>query len=158
MKLDPNAVKESDFPILPEGEYAFEVENATYQSNKDNTGLQWKMQLRIENPGNQPDIKVWDYFPEKENMMWKFNQFFKALGKEGIDDTDEMKNTVGEIGFVKLKIEPASNGHAAKNKVAKYIASPTTADTANTTAPAKSSTVATAAVAGLDISSDDLPF
>lgn len=155
MKLDPNAVKESDFPVLPEGEYAFEVENATYQSNKDNTGLQWKMQLRIENPGNQPDIKVWDYFPEKENMMWKFNQFFKALGKEGIDDTNEMKNTVGEIGFVKLKIEPASNGHAAKNKVAKYIASPTAKETPAAPAP-KPETQGWSQ--GIDINPDDLPF
>ena len=144
MKFDQNAVNDNDFPVLPEGEYAFEVENTTYQtSSKGN--LQWKVQLRVEAPGDQRDIKVWDYFPEKENMMWKFNKFFKSIGKEGTDDTDEMKNVVGEIGFCKLKIEPAQNGYPERNKIDRYVASPTTADK-----PAQSK--------GIEISSDDLPF
>lgn len=146
MKLDPNAVSENDFPVLPEGEYDFEVENTTHQtSSKGN--LQWKVQFRID-PMDGPSIKVWDYFPELENMMWKFNQFFKAIGKEGIDDTDEMKDVIGEIGKCRLTIEPAKDGHPAKNKVGKYLA-----PAKGTAAPKKQEWSK-----GIEVNPDDLPF
>lgn len=144
MRFDPNAVNDNDFPVLPEGEYQFEVENTTYQTNKAGKNYQWKVQFRIEN-GNQ-SVKVWDYFPEMESMMWKFNQFFKSLGYDGIDDTDKMKEVIGDIGFCKLKIEPAQNGYSEKNKIDRYLASPTPTPT-----PAPAPKV-------IDISSDDLPF
>lgn len=146
MKLDPNAVNDTDFPVLPEGEYEFEVENTTYQTSKAGN-YQWKVQLRIDPTGGQPSVKVWDYFPERENMMWKFNNFFKALGYDGIDDTDKMKEVVGDIGFCKLKIEPAQNGYPEKNKVDRYVASPTPAEE-----PKK------AASKGIEVNPDDLPF
>ena len=149
MKLDPNAVNDTDFPVLPEGEYEFEVENTTYQTSKAGN-YQWKVQLRIDPTGGQPSVKVWDYFPEMENMMWKFNNFFKALGYDGIDDTDKMKEVIGDIGFCKLKIEPAQNGYPEKNKVDRYVESPTPAS--------KTLETKKAASKGLDISSDDLPF
>ena len=82
-----------------------------------------------------------------EYMMWKFNSFFKALGYDGIDDTDKMKEVVGDIGFCKLKIEPAQNGYPEKNKVDRYVASPTP-----TEEPKK------AASKGIEVNPDDLPF
>lgn len=145
MKLDPNAKKENDFPVLPAGEYEFEVENTKYQKSAAGN-LQWVVELRIDPTDGNQSIKVWDYFPERENMQWKYNSFFKAIGKEGVTDTDEMKNVVREIGFCKLGIEPAKDGYSEKNKVERYVTSPATE-------PAKK-----AAPKGLDIDPDDLPF
>lgn len=149
MKLDPNAVEDNNFPVLPAGEYEFEVENTKYQVSKAGN-YQWVAELRIDPTYGHDSVKVWDYFPERENMAWKYTQFFKALGKENITDTDEMKNIIGEIGFCKLTIDPAQNGYPEKNKVEKYLASPSL----DTKAKAETK----AASKGFDINPDDLPF
>lgn len=120
MKLNPNTTDEtrSEFPVLPEGDYEFEVENAVHQvSSKGN--LQWKLQLRVDHEGKE--YKVWDYLIEKESWAWKFNGFFKAIGMNSADDTDMVKDSLGMIGFCHLTIDPAKDGYSAKNVVKRYI-------------------------------------
>lgn len=140
MKFDPNATNEekTDFPVLPAGEYDFEVENAVYKKSKSG-GLMWEVTLRIDPLGELPSTKVWVYFPERQDMDWKFAQFFKSLGMT-VDDTDEMKNTVGEIGKCVLKVREAEGPYPAKNEVAKFVKAALQKDPA------------------VQITSDDLPF
>ena len=123
MKLDTNAVDDNDFPVYPEGDYEFEVENTTYQQNKNKTGYQWKVQFRIDAEGGKT-FKVWEYFIENENNQWKFNQFFKSIGMYDVDDTMEMKNVVGEIGRCHVVISPPNNGYPEKNSIKKFYPMP----------------------------------
>ena len=119
MKLDPTATNEkSDFPLLEEGDYEFQVANAKYQqSTKGN--MQWVLQLRIDKPdGNW--AYVWEYFPETESNQWKFNQFFKSIGKFGVKDTGEMKNVLSEIGNAHIIIKK-QEGYKDKNAVKYFI-------------------------------------
>lgn len=120
MKFDPNAVEEKkDFPVLKAGDYEFEVENATYKKSKTG-GLMWEVVIRVDPTDGQQPSKVWVYFPERQDMDWKFAQFFKCLGME-VNDTDEMKNTIGEIGRCTLRVREAEGPYPAKNEVAKFI-------------------------------------
>lgn len=120
MKLNNNTTTEtkSDFPVLPEGDYEFEVENAVHQvSSKGN--LQWKLQLRVDHEGKE--YKVWDYLIEKESWAWKFISFFKAIGLNNADDTDMVKDSLGRIGYCHLVIDPPKDGYSAKNAVKRYV-------------------------------------
>lgn len=119
MKLDPTATNEkADFPLLEEGDYEFQVANATRQQNSKGN-MQWKLQLRIDKPdGNY--AYVWEYFVEKANMQWKFNQFFRSIGKFNVTDSDEMANVVSEIGNAHIVIQK-DEGYKPKNAVDYFI-------------------------------------
>ena len=78
MKLDPNAVDDNDFPVYPEGDYDFEVENTTYQQNKNKTGYQWKVQFRIDAEGGKT-FKVW--VPERQRCCFRCSM--TCLRKKG---------------------------------------------------------------------------
>lgn len=140
MRLDPtikNTKPQNDFPLLPEGDYEFQVANASRsQSSKGN--MQWKLQLRIDKPDGTWAY-VWEYFAETENMQWKFNEFFRSIGKFGVTDTGEMKNVVSEIGNAHIIIKK-EDGYKDKNSV-KYFIEQKEPETA-----------------GMEISDEDLPF
>lgn len=119
MKFDPNATEDRNFPVLPAGDYEFEVENMEHVTSRAGV-LQWKATLRID-PLNAPSSKVWVYFPEKENMGWKFAQFFKSIGMGDVDDTGRMKDAIGEIGMCTLEIQPAEGPYPEKNSVKRFV-------------------------------------
>ena len=119
MKLDPTATQDTnDFPLIPEGTYDFQVENATkFQAKSGN--LCWKVQLRIDMDGGRSS-KVWENLVETAANQWKFNQYFKSVGMMATD-TDDMPKSIGEIGKCFIGIEPARNGYKAKNTVKRFI-------------------------------------
>lgn len=122
MKLDRNsegAQQRSDFPVLQPGEYDFELENATRKKSSKGKDM-WELQLRFEQP-NGPDVKVWDYITEQENMQWKFLQLFDCLGVQ-IEDTEKLKDAIGETGKAKVSIDKGDGQHKERNRVEKYIA------------------------------------
>ena len=139
MKLDPNAKEEErgDFPVYPEGDYDFEVENVTYQQNKKKDAYQYKVQFRIDAEGGK-SFKVWEYFKEVPSQEWKFTQFFKSIGRYNVTDSSEMKNVIREIGRCHIVIDPAKDGYKEKNKIDRYYPMPQTQEP--------------------EINPDDLPF
>lgn len=118
MKLDPNATQENEFPLLKNGRYEFEVENATRAQSKSKN-MYWKLQLRVDLPDGS-SYKVWENLTETTNMQWKFNQYFKSVGYVATD-TDEIPNTIGMIGTADIAIEPAKGEYKAKNIVKSFI-------------------------------------
>ena len=121
MKFDPNATEERSFPVLPAGEYEFDVEKVEYVRSKSGI-MNWKLTLAFESRDGIR-VKVFEYFPEKEGMDWKFAQFFKCIGVEA-SDTSEMKDVFGEVGKASLYIEAGQNGYPDRNRVKQYIPAP----------------------------------
>ena len=48
MKFDPNATEERSYPVLPAGEYEFDVEKVEYVRSKSGF-MNWKLTLAFEN-------------------------------------------------------------------------------------------------------------
>lgn len=46
---------DSDFPLLPEGDYPFQVSASTIEPNKDKTGHNWKLVLALTTPQTSVD-------------------------------------------------------------------------------------------------------
>ena len=135
MKFDRDASEDTVYPVLPAGEYDFDVEKVEYVKSKSGT-MNWKITLDIESADGK-HAKCFEYFPEKAEMGWKFAQFYKAIGWTS-DDTDDMKDAAGEVGRCYIVIEQGTNGYQDRNKVKRYIARKEPQ--------------------ALEISSDDLPF
>lgn len=46
---------DSDFPLLPEGDYPFQIAASTIEPNKDKTGHNWKITLALTTPSTAID-------------------------------------------------------------------------------------------------------
>lgn len=118
MKLDKTVQSQGDFPVLQPGEYDFEVENAKLVKSSKGDDM-WKIQLRFEQD-NGPDVTVFENVVVKDTMMWKFNSFFSSIGMDA-DDTDMVKDAIGETGRARVVIEQGTNGYQDRNTVKAYI-------------------------------------
>ena len=118
MKLDKTATSQGDFPVLQPGTYDFEVEDAKLVKSSKGDDM-WKIKLRFEQD-NGPDVTVFENIVVKESMMWKFNAFFASVGMDA-DDTDKIKDAIGEVGKAKVVIEKGTNGYQDRNVVKSYI-------------------------------------
>lgn len=130
---------ERSYTVLPAGIYDFTVADVKHTVSSKGSPM-WTVRLDVDNP-NGNNVTVFDHIVEKDTMGWKFAQFFKAFGlfHKGMS-TDEMEKTVGEIGKVELKVDPASGIYEERNSVAKYIEKPTIRETMK------------------ELSKDELPF
>ena len=118
MKLDKTTTSQGDFPVLQPGTYDFEVEDAKLVKSSKGDDM-WKIKLRFEQD-NGPDVTVFENIVVKESMMWKFNAFFASVGMDA-DDTDKIKDAIGEVGKAKVVIEKGTNGYQDRNVVKSYI-------------------------------------
>ena len=118
MKLDKTVQSQGDFPVLQPGEYDFEVENAKLVKSSKGDDM-WKIQLRFEQD-NGPDVTVFENVVVKDTMMWKFNSFFSSIGMDA-DDTDMVKDAIGETGRARVVIEKGTNGYQDRNAIKSYI-------------------------------------
>ena len=120
MKLNKDYVPEKrDFPVLPAGTYDFEIENATHKKSEKTGNMYWDLMLRLDPKEGNP-VKVFDTLTETESSEWKFHQLFDAIGVT-LEDTDNMKDLIGEIGRVSVIVEKRAD-YPERNKVARYIA------------------------------------
>jgi len=118
MKLDKTITSQGDFPVLQPGTYDFEVEDAKLVKSSKGDDM-WKIKLRFEQD-NGPDVTVFENIVVKESMMWKFNAFFASVGMDA-DDTDKIKDAIGEVGKAKVVIEKGTNGYQDRNVVKSYL-------------------------------------
>ena len=117
MKLDKTVQSQGDFPVLQPGEYDFEVENAQLVKSSKGDEM-WKIQLRFEQD-NGPDVTVFENIVVRDSMQWKFNSFFSSVGMDA-DDTDMIKDSIGETGRARVVIEKGTNGYQDRNTVKAY--------------------------------------
>ena len=115
-----NENTERKFVLLPAGTYQFTVADVKHKQSKAGKPM-WEIQLDVDNP-NGSNVYVFDYIVEQDNMAWKFGDFFKAIGiyHEGMS-TGEMTKAVGEIGWVKIIVQPAQGAWDESNKVKGYV-------------------------------------
>lgn len=111
---------ERHFEILPEGDYDFTVSDVKHKESKAGKPM-WEVKLDVDNP-NGSNVTIFDYLVEQDNMAWKFGDFFRSIGiyHEGMS-TDEMTKAVGEIGWVKIIVQPPHDGWDESNKVKSYL-------------------------------------
>ena len=120
MKLNKDYVPEKrEFPVLPAGTYDFEIENATHKKSEKTGNMYWDLMLRLDPKEGNP-VKVFDTLTETESSEWKFHQLFDSIGVT-LEDTDNMKDLIGEIGRVYVIVEKRAD-YPERNKVARYIA------------------------------------
>lgn len=118
---------ESEYEVLPIGEYEFEVVDFEKTFSKSDKKMA-KLTLEIIYDGKK--FKVWDYIVLTQNMAWKIASFFECLGlkKKGTALKQMPWNQIMEKkGRVKIKHEEY-NGQTSP-KVDAYI--PSIASTAD---------------------------
>ena len=108
---------------LPAGRYDVIVDNAELTPTKAGDGQMVKMTMTVQGPTHK-GRKVWDRLnienpnPKAvEIAQRRLAQIAKALGKQGIGDTDEL---IGVKLNVTVKVREAANGYEASNDVNGY--------------------------------------
>ena len=118
MKLDRTVTNDQpERRVLPAGVYKFEVRNAVLKMSRNNERM-WEIQLSF--PEEKDAGWVFDYIVEKDTMMWKFNQIFDSVGADFAEDTNDLKNIIGDTGQVRLEVEH-SDQYGDRNRVKSYI-------------------------------------
>lgn len=148
MKLDRTASAEPERVTLPEGVYKFEIKNTVHKMSKAGVPM-WEIQLAF--PEHPEAAWVFDYILERDTQMWKFNSLYDAIGMDS-DDTDDIKDIVGEEGQVRLTVEHDQQ-YGDRNKVKTYLKYKEPAGTSSGTPRRK----APQGVPNM-VKDDDLPF
>ena len=118
MKLDRTVTNEQpERRVLPAGVYKFSINNVIKKMSRNNE-VMWEIQLKF--PEESGTGLVFDYIVEKDTMMWKFNQIFDSVGADFAEDTEDLKNIIGDSGQVRLEVEH-SDQYGDRNRVKSYI-------------------------------------
>lgn len=102
-------------PILPAGEYPFEVVNAKEARSKNGNDM---IELKLDINGS----KIYDNLVFTDKAFWKIDQFLKAVGAhpgEGKDITVEADDLIGHKGTCKLRVGKTDKGNE-RNEVESY--------------------------------------
>ncbi len=127
---DNNQETVSEFPTLPEGTYAFEVEKVTGKEYQPKLGskigrcAEIDLQLRVE--GNGQDVRVFDRLYSDPKTVWKMTAFSKCVGvfEEGMTPGQLLRKAEGAIGKAHVILRPAANGYQARNEIKAYLPQP----------------------------------
>lgn len=80
---------ETDLPLLPDGEYLFQISESSLEPNKDKNGYNWKKKLSLVNPATAVDGRtVSPNFP--------VFSLSACQAKADSKDPDAFKRTLGE--------------------------------------------------------------
>ncbi len=121
MRFQPATEAEvSERGLLPKGEYAFEVLEATDTTSKSGNEMM-KVKIAIEH--NDSRYGVFDYLVGTEGMAYKVRHFADAIGLIDQYEKGELpaELCIGLAGKCKIDIQPAKDGYDAKNVVKDYI-------------------------------------
>lgn len=120
---------ESEFELLPEGEYEFTVismDRGRYAgSEKMSACPQANLTIEVRDPKSNIQGKVFDTLYLHKKAEWKLSQFFIAIGqkKKGEPLQPNWNMVPGSTGKLELTInEYERNGEKKKNnRVARYV-------------------------------------
>jgi hypothetical protein len=127
--FDPNSVEpQSDFDVLPPGEYPVLIEAAEYKETKKGDGHYVALTMMVLD-GQYKGRKLWDniniHNPNEKTVtiaLKAFGALGRAIGVEAITDTSQLLNQVIAVKAVVKK----DNIYGERNAVQKYL-SPTEA-------------------------------
>ena len=129
--LDWDGVLENDgseFPLLPEGDYAFEVtgfERGSFPGSEKMCACN-KATLTLKIESEQGTANIFDDLILHKRMEWKLSQFFRAIGqkKKGERVTMNWNAVIGSRGRAHIVVNKYTdrNGQERENnKVGKYL-------------------------------------
>ena len=129
--LDWDGVLENDgseFPVLPEGDYTFEVtgfERGSFPGSEKMCACN-KATLTLKIESEQGTANVFDDLILHKRMEWKLSQFFRAIGqkKKGERVTMNWNAVIGSRGRAHILVNKYTdrNGQERENnKVGKYL-------------------------------------
>ena len=130
--LDWDGVLENDgseFPVLPEGDYAFEVtgfERGSFPGSEKMCACN-KATLTLKVDSGQGTTTVFDDLILHKRMEWKLSQFFRAIGqkKKGERVTMNWNAVIGARGrahiYVNKYTDKRTGEERENNKVSKYL-------------------------------------
>lgn len=123
-------VKDDEYIILPEGTYNFTVESIERGrfegSEKLSACPQANLTLRVSNPIDGTEGKVFESLKLHSKMEWKLSQFFASIGQKKKGEPLVMNwNTVpGSTGTLELEINHYTKNDGSKgenNRVKKFL-------------------------------------
>lgn len=118
----------SEFPVLPEGDYAFEVtgfERGSFPGSEKMCACN-KATLTLKVESEHGTANIFDDLILHKRMEWKLSQFFRAIGqkKKGECVTMNWNAVIGARGrarFVVNKYTDRNGQDRENNKVGKYL-------------------------------------
>lgn len=130
--LDWNSeiTKESEFELLPEGEYPFLVESMERGrfpgSEKMSACPSANLTLVIKSPETGNDVKVFDTLYLHQKAEWRLSQFFISIGmkKKGEPLRMNWNMVPGATGTLKLTVNhytKKDGSQAENNRVSAYL-------------------------------------
>lgn len=146
--------------LLPEGDYDFEVVEATEKRSKTSGNDMIELRLKVFDNGDT--VTVFDYLLEA--MGFKLRHFCEATGLLSKYDRGDISaiDCRGRSGICTIKIKEASKGYPASNAVADYVVKAAHVQRPQEQKPANAGRVAQPAPAGEFPdqlpNDDDVPF
>lgn len=165
MKYQPVTEKEfNERMLLPAGEYAFEVLNATEGVSKSSGADMITLELLV-HATDGGSRKVKSYLVGSEKGRFQVRAFCVSAGILAKYDagTFGAEDCLGKSGWLRLRVEAGkakedgSGNWPDKNSVAGFIAEPSKAK-ASTAAPSAQPAPKTAPAPQSDINEEDVPF
>lgn len=80
---------DSDFPLLPEGDYPLQVSSSTIEPNKDKTGHNWKIVGSLQTPATAVDGR-------EVKVNSKFTKWCPLQAREDSTDADAFRRGITE--------------------------------------------------------------
>lgn len=121
MRFNPSDGNEARYPLIPDGEYDFEVVEAAEAVSKAGNEMT-KLTLKVWYDDGKT-ARVWDYLVAGPKSTWKIKQFCEAVGLGDRYNTGEIQaiDFEGRQGRVKIATQEASGNYPAKNVVGEYV-------------------------------------
>lgn len=127
LNWDDEISNESEFVVLPAGDYDFEIMNFERSRSKGSESIPASNMAIIDvkiTDGKQ-SATVKDYLVLHSKLEWKLSQFFRAIGqkKQGESVRMNWSKVIGSKGRCKVTVEKYRNDKGEEkesNKIAKY--------------------------------------
>lgn len=124
---DDEISQESEFVLLPDGDYDFEVINFERSRSKGSDSIPPSNMavLDIKITDGKSTVSVKDYLVLHTKMEWKLSQFFRSIGMKKQGETVRMNWSAvpGAKGRCKVIVDKYTNDKGQtreSNKIAKY--------------------------------------
>lgn len=126
--IDRTSVPESEFELIPDGEYVAQIIASEMCDTKAGDGQYLKLRIQILEPPYQGRL-VFDNLNlinpnEKAVAIAKrsLNDICKALGYESSNDVEDSEELHGKELMVRIVTKEGNAGYAPQNAVKKYMA------------------------------------
>jgi len=107
MRYDPKAIVRTG-DIVP-GTYSWVCVNAEERTSKTSGLPMLNMEFMLNIPGRDEPLKVFDNLPSHPKMLWKMEQFCKAVGIDFEGGLLQVENCIGREGVAEFDFGNPNN-------------------------------------------------